>query len=70
MSAPLFDPQHFRTHKTVAEWAIAGPTSNWWTNAVAAAIRFGESRALLRGGNLLVLRYPGEGPLVVEERPR
>jgi hypothetical protein len=66
--SPIFDPQNI-SHRTVQEWAQYGPTANWWVNAVTAAVRRGESRVLLRAGNVLVIRYRGEGPLTVEEVP-
>jgi hypothetical protein len=70
MGPPLFDPLgHPGRDRTGPERAASGPTSNWWVNCVAHAMAQGESRVLLKMGNVLRLRFTDDDRLTVEELP-
>jgi hypothetical protein len=66
-TSPLFDGTN-PGHKTAQEWALAG-NGPWFTNAVIYCLAHGESRILLRMGNILIVRFDGVGPIEVDEVP-
>jgi hypothetical protein len=61
-----FDPTN-SSHRTTAEWAVAGPLG-WFHNAFTHALAHGEARVLLRAGVVLVLWWDAQAGIVqVEE---
>jgi hypothetical protein len=65
---PHFDPLHRQGDKTLEEWSIAGP-NGWLVNATIYCLAHGESRVLLRAGNVIRLSFTNPGPIRAEELP-
>jgi hypothetical protein len=64
-------PSHFDPtnpgHRTIDEWAVAGPLG-WFHNAGVYALAHGEARVLLRAGVVLLLWWDAQACIVqVEE---
>jgi hypothetical protein len=67
---PLFDPLTYPARvRSMQEWAVCGPTPNWWCNLVASSIVCGKAHVVLKSGTVLCVTYAGDGPIEVTELP-